>query len=99
MKIQHDLKSASGRFFIQNEDGKEVAELTYTVAKDPSEAMVIEHTHVDDSLRGQGVARKLVDAANDWARQQDLKVKPVCAYARSVFDKDPSLSELRCPEP
>ena len=65
--------------------------MTYT--REGSQA-TIQHTRVDDSLRGQGVARRLVDAAVAWARETGTRVVTVCPYARSVFDKDASIRDV-----
>jgi hypothetical protein len=54
----------------------------------------IDHTEVDESLRGQGIARKLTLAAVDWARKSGVKLLPVCPFAKAVFDRDPSLHDV-----
>lgn len=43
--------------------------------------MVIDSTQVEPALRGQGVAAQLLDAAVAKARQEGLKIFPVCSYA------------------
>ncbi len=65
--------------------------MTYTVA---GSRVIIDHTTVDDSLRGQGVGAKLVRAAVDWARAESAKLMPLCPYAKSVFDKTPDYSDV-----
>lgn len=74
------------------QDGKRVAELTYRRSNDS--LVVIDHTEVDVSLRGQGIARSLLDAAVKWARASDTKVIPVCSYAVALFDRDPSIRDV-----
>lgn len=78
-----------GRFALLR-DGEERGELVY--ASDGAR-MVITHTEVDPSLRGQGLAKELVEAAVDWARAQGLKVEPRCSYARAVIVRSPSLRD------
>jgi predicted GNAT family acetyltransferase len=55
--------------------------------------VIIDHTEVDDSLRGQGIARLLTVNTVEWARQGGVKLVPVCPFAKAVFDKDPSLHD------
>jgi predicted GNAT family acetyltransferase len=35
-----------------------------------------------------------VAAAVDWAREEDVKLLPLCPFARSVFDKTPQFSDV-----
>ena len=88
--IEHEQKGHKGAFFVE-EEGKRLAELSYTMA---GTKVIIDHTDVDDALRGTGTGRKLVAAAVDWAREEDLQVMPLCPFARSVFDKTPDYADV-----
>ncbi|MDQ0429597.1 MULTISPECIES: GNAT family N-acetyltransferase [Caryophanaceae] len=66
------------------EEGKVTAEITWT---ELANVMVIEHTFVDESMRNQGLAKKLLDRAADYAREHDYKMEPVCSYAVTAFDR------------
>jgi uncharacterized protein len=89
--IEHDETSHRGTFFIEQE-GKRIAELTYARASDS--LIVIDHTEVEPSLRGQGVARNLLLAAVNWARASHIKVKPTCPYAVVQFARDQSIRDV-----
>ncbi len=80
-----------GPAFQGKEEGKRLAELSYTMA---GTKVIIDHTDVDDTLRGTGTGRKLVAAAVDWAREEELHVMPLCPFARSVFDKTPEYADV-----
>lgn len=71
---------------------KPLAAMTYSKAGD--KMIIIDHTEVDESLRGQGVGRKLLDVIVAMARDKGLKVMPLCPFAKSVFDKDVSLHDV-----
>jgi predicted GNAT family acetyltransferase len=49
----------------------------------------IDRTFVSESLRGQGVAGQLVDAAIDLAREKGMKVYASCEYSQRLFAKHP----------
>jgi len=66
--------------------------MTYSRAN--AALVIIDHTEVDDSLRGQGVARRLLDAAVGWARQTQTKVMATCPYALAQFARDPSIRDV-----
>lgn len=72
-------------------DGKRLAEMTYTVA---GSRVIIDHTTVDDALRGTGAGKKLVEAAVQWARAENVKIIPLCPFAKSVFDKTPAYADV-----
>ncbi|MDO5058567.1 MAG: GNAT family N-acetyltransferase [Neisseria sp.] len=78
--------------FYGEENGQAAGEMTYTWAGDTM--FIIDHTDVDEAFKGQGVGRKLVDAAVAFAREKELKVLPLCPFAKSVFDKDESIRDV-----
>ena len=88
--IQHERAGHRGAFFLER-DGERLAQMTYTVA---GTRVIIDHTDVDDRLRGTGMGRKLVDAAVQWARKENAHLMPLCPYAKSVFDKTPEYSDV-----
>jgi predicted GNAT family acetyltransferase len=90
MVVGHEEQGHRGAFTIERE-GKRLAELTYTVA---GSRVILDHTSVDDLLRGTGAGRELVKAAVEWARANDRRLMPLCPYARSVFDKTPEYRDV-----
>ena len=54
----------------------------------------INHTFVDDSLRGQGIAGKLMEAAADYLRSQGKKSVISCSYAVKWFEKHPEYQDI-----
>jgi predicted GNAT family acetyltransferase len=91
LKVEQEEKGHRGAFFITQGD-KRVGEMTFSRVN-PSLVM-IDHTDVDDSLRGQGAGRKMLDAAVAWARANNTKFIPVCPFAKAQFDKDPSIGDV-----
>ena len=49
---------------------------------------------MDESLKGQGAGRQLLDALVAWVRSTDTKVIALCPFAKSQFDKDPSIRDV-----
>ncbi|MCW3073773.1 MAG: N-acetyltransferase [Flaviaesturariibacter sp.] len=91
MLIQHNQSGDHGVFFIESESGERVAELTYL---EKSEQMHIDHTEVDDSLRGKNIGYQLVEAAVAHARQNSLKIVPLCPFAKALIDKRPEMQDV-----
>jgi len=84
MEVKQTDNGRNGIFFIEIDTIK-VAEMTYTHSK-PNK-LIINHTEVSDSLKGQGVGYKLIEAAVAYMRANNLKVIPLCPYADAVFKK------------
>lgn len=72
--------------------GTRLAEITW---QERDGVMVMDHTYVSDALRGQGVAKKLLDAAAQYARENNLKMKAICSYVVSVFDKSDAYDDIK----
>ncbi|MGE8340302.1 MAG: GNAT family N-acetyltransferase [Flavobacterium sp.] len=84
MEIQQINDTRKG-YFEAIEDGKEAGKMTYTWAGDSK--FIIDHTEVSPDFNGKGVGKKLVMAAVEYARNNNLKIIPLCPFAKSVFDK------------
>lgn len=84
MNIQHEESTTKGTFFIE-ESGKRLAFMTYSKAG-PGR-IIIDHTEVSDALKGKGAGRQLVATSVEYARKNNLKILPLCPFARSVFDR------------
>lgn len=85
MEVKQTDSRQKGAFYIEL-DGEKVAEMTYSHAK--PNTIIIDHTEVDESLKGQGVGYKLVEAAVNYMRLKNLKVIPLCPFANAVFKKN-----------
>ena len=84
MEIKQRENEKRGHFFVEIE-GKKLALMTYSKAG-PGK-IIIDHTEVDESLKGQGVGYKLVEAAVEYARENTIKIMPLCPFAAAVFKK------------
>ena len=90
--IAHAENGHRGAFYIE-QGGNRLAEMTYSRAN--ASLVIIDHTEVDASLRGEGVGRKLLDAAVEWARATKTKIAATCPFASAQFDKDSSIRDVR----
>jgi predicted GNAT family acetyltransferase len=89
--ITHEEDGHRGVFAYQR-DGRRFAKLTYSRAN--ATLVIIDHTEVDPSLSGQGIGRRLVDAAVSWARSSHVKVIATCPFASAQFARDPALRDV-----
>lgn len=68
-----------------DESGNLIAEITYKEIDEHTVAA--DHTFVDPSLRGQGVAEKLLDRLVEEMRKEDKKIVAQCSYVVAQFDR------------
>lgn len=76
-----------------DESGRRLAEVTFPATGEDG-VVDINHTFVDPSLRGQGVAGGLLRAAADELRASGRKAHLSCSYAVKWFEKHPEEDDL-----
>jgi predicted GNAT family acetyltransferase len=91
MEIQRDEHGTKGAFYI-DENGEWLAEMTYF--KSGKSEITIDHTEVDESLRGEHIGEDLVAAAVKYARENGLKIKATCPYAHRVLAHNPEYADV-----
>ncbi|MEI8280288.1 MAG: GNAT family N-acetyltransferase [Bacteroidota bacterium] len=84
MGISHIDNGTKGRFFVSI-DNEQLAAITYVWSG--TDKIIIDHTEVDPKLKGQGLGYKLLASLVAWIREKNIKVIPLCPFAKSVFDK------------
>lgn len=90
-RIEREDNGKKGRFIIY-QDNDFAGEMTFTWAG--KEKFIIDHTGVEEEFSGRGLAKELVMAGVDFARKNDLKIIPLCPYAKSRFDKDKEIRDV-----
>lgn len=89
--------------FVKTDDGKrgmvqamdgstEAGAMTYTWAG--SDKIIIDHTHVDEAYGGQGLGKHILENILDWVRTENVKVIPLCPFAKAQFDKNESFRDV-----
>ncbi len=53
--------------------------------------MVLVHTEVPSELAGRGIGGRLVEAAVDRARHENLTIEPQCRFARGWLRRHPEV--------
>lgn len=91
MEIKH-IETGKGGEFVIDENGNRAAEMTYTNA---GEGLIsIDHTFVESNLRGEGIAKDLLGENVKFARENNLKVKPLCPFAKAIIDRTPEFQDV-----
>lgn len=86
-----EFKEETSRIVLLDE-GKGIGEITWST--DGGDGLIVEHTGVDGTYRGQGLAGKLVAEVVAYARRNDKKIIPVCSYAKKEFERTPDYEDV-----
>lgn len=74
------------RIYANDENGRVIAEITFPTKEGVA---TIDHTYVDDSLRGQGIAGQLMQLAVDTILAAGNKIAATCSYAIVWLQRHP----------
>ena len=92
MELVHEKGLSKGAFKIK-ENGQTVAAMTYVWSGEDN--FIIEHTEVRGGYQNQGLGKRMVEAAVNYARENNLTILPLCSFARSMFNRTPSFKDVR----
>lgn len=92
LNIEHKQNDRRGVFFIEGDSGI-ISELTYSI-KD-KHTLILDHTETKIPEEGKGFASKLVAHSVDYARENSLKIEPLCPFAEVQFDRHPEYNDVR----
>lgn len=81
------------RIYAVNDVNKTIAEVTFPELT-PG-VVTINRTFVDESLRGQGIAGKLMEAAARQIQEDNKKAIPTCSYAVRWLDEHEEYQNIR----
>lgn len=87
---QHDQESKG--YFKAVSEGKEAGRMAYSRAGESR--IIIDHTEVNPEFKGQNVGKQMVLAAVEYARKNNIKILPLCPFAKSVIDRNTELQDI-----
>lgn len=91
-KIEKEDDGKKGRFILYS-DEKVAGELAFIWAGEGK--FIIDHTEVDQAYSGKGFGKKLVAEAVDYARKKDIRILPLCPFAKRLFDLKKEWDDVR----
>ncbi len=92
MEIIQKNNEKNGIFELFEGDEK-FGEMTYVWAG--ADKIIIDHTFVETSQKGKNLGKQLVLKAVEFARNQHIKILPLCPFALKVFNEDNSIQDVR----
>ena len=92
MRIEQEENGSKGQFVIY-ENNERAGEMTYTYAGE--DKIIIDHTGIGEQYNGKGFGKDLFYKVIEFARSKNLKVIPLCPFAKKMFDRDETLNDLK----
>lgn len=90
-EVQLEINDRKGFFHI-DVNGKTEAKMTFVFAG--PDKIIIDHTEVNEGNNGKGYGKKMVTKAVEYARERNIKIIPLCPFAKKVFDKTPEFRDV-----
>ena len=90
-EVKLELNDKNGLFYIAI-DGKTEAKMTFVFAG--PDKIIIDHTEVNEGNNGKGFGQMMVEKAVEFARAKNIKIIPLCPFAKKVFDKTPHYQDV-----
>lgn len=87
-----DFKHNENQIALYSKEGTLLAEITFPNLDDNT--VDVNYTFVDSSLRGQGIAGKLMQELVKDLQARGLKAVPTCSYAQGWFEKHSEYAHL-----
>ncbi|MDR3430165.1 MULTISPECIES: GNAT family N-acetyltransferase [Silvimonas] len=88
-----NILEGENRFYLNDAEDNLVAEIVFVPTGD--KLSIIDHTWVDESLKGQGVGKQLVARVVEKMRKEGRKIIPLCPFAKHEFDTTPAYQDIR----
>lgn len=79
------IESGTKGFFGAFDGETEAGRMTYTFVG--ATKLIIDHTEVSDLYKGQNIGKRILMELVKYARENKIKVIPLCPFAKSVFNK------------
>lgn len=90
-EVLQKINDKNGSFYI-DVNGNHEAMMTFVFAG--HDKIIIDHTEVKPGNEGKGFGKKMVVKAVEYARANNIKIIPLCPFAKSVFDKTPEFKDV-----
>ena len=92
MTITHTNNERQGEF-VAFEGEERVGYISYEWVDNTCFAIL--HTVVSPEHKGKGIAKILLDAAADYARKHNKKIKDVCSFVTVQFERNDKYNDVK----
>jgi uncharacterized protein len=91
VEVKLEVNDKNGYFYIVI-NGKTEAKMTFVFAG--TDKIIIDHTEVNEEQNGKGFGKVMVAKAVEFAREKNLKIIPLCPFAKRTIDKTTEFQDV-----
>ncbi len=91
MDIEIKKRESKG-FAIAREGETKAGVMTFSISG--PELIIIDHTEVEEAYKGKSVGKQLLMAIVEWAREDNIKIIPLCPFANTMFKKMEDIQDV-----
>ncbi len=92
-----EFRTYKNRIVLIDDEEQALAEIDFPAMEEEPGTVEITHTYVDETLRGRGLAGKLMERLITYLQRNQLKAYPSCSYAVDWFAKHSEAADLLSP--
>jgi len=85
LQIELEETDSKGRYFYRPEGTDDEAEITFSRAS-PTR-IIVDHTGVPDTMRGQGIGQRLAEFVVRDVRQKGISIIPLCPFFNALAQR------------
>ncbi len=90
------IKQSCRSFYIGDSETNPLAEIVFNYKGE--NIVTIDRTFVSESMRGQNIASQLLQRLVEWAREENIKIIPVCEYAKKKMENNNDYKDVLLPK-
>ncbi|MDR2282766.1 MAG: N-acetyltransferase [Sphingobacterium sp.] len=91
MLIKKEETGSKGAF-VAYEENKKIGEMSYSIAG--TDKIIVDHTEVDPEQKGKSIGKILLQKVVEHARDNNLKIIPLCPFAKAMFEKNVDIRDV-----
>ena len=89
---EFEVKKGKNKFYVGESSENFIAHITYVYEQD--NVIAVDHTYVSPELRGKSIASKLLSEVVKMAREDNLKIIPICSYAVAKLTRNAEYEDI-----
>lgn len=89
---EYEVKKGNNKFYVGESSDDFIAHITYVYKEE--NVIAVDHTFVSPELRGKSIASKLLAEVVNMARQENLKIIPICSYAVAKLTRNNEYEDI-----